>query len=99
MSKWRYILIGLGWMSGLHVAHAQLVWTPERVAEAPYISACWTDDDAGGQALYYVISSYDIGRDRMRHQLWMQPLNPTAARANRLFTFDGPQPENVIRIS
>ncbi|PJJ76795.1 dipeptidyl aminopeptidase/acylaminoacyl peptidase [Thermoflavifilum aggregans] len=99
MSKWRYILIGLGWMSGLHVAHAQLVWTPERVAEAPYISACWTDDDAGGQALYYVISSYDIGRDRMRHQLWMQPLNPTAARANRLFTFDGPQPENIIRIS
>jgi hypothetical protein len=99
MGKWKYIIVCCGWISSVQMAYAQSVWTPERIAQSPYISASWTSDDTSEQLLYYVISAYDIQRDLMRHQLWVQPINSLLApfHPKKLITFNGPPLENMVR--
>ena len=100
MDKWKHIIVCCGWMSCMYAAQAQLAWSPERIATSPYISASWTGDYAGKQALYYVISAYDIQRDLVRHQLWVQPIPslPVQSNPRQLLSFDGPQLENLSRL-
>ncbi|MBX5439414.1 MAG: hypothetical protein IRZ29_07730 [Thermoflavifilum sp.] len=97
----KYFLIVYSGMLGICTGHAQSVWTPERVAEAPYISSCWTGSFRGVHALYYVITAYDIERNMMRHQLWVRPIDPLQdpPAPRQLLSFNGEDIENMQELN
>lgn len=92
------------WIQGTGLfawVQAQPRWTPERAAEAPFISACWVD--SMGRALYLVVSAYDIARDQMRHTVYQMPYTPVQANRQdvqppalrQLCVVDGGPMENI----